>query len=165
MKMSERLERSESAGEMFEIVKECVKNSIDKERAGLMLGLSDMGFTQKGFVGAYHPMGTNIIVMNKTILRRIAKADPKFVKPYTFHILLHEYLHTLGVLDEARTKMLTHMISKENFGDRHMVTKISKDFGNLLPKIIGRDAGMVEKPNLSDFTLVEGFEKDIGYIG
>lgn len=166
MDSAERLEGAEGIAEVFEIVKDAVRATLNRERAGLMLGLSDMGFASNGFIGAYHPVGSNVIVMNKTILKRIARVDPEFVKPYTFHILLHEYLHTLGVLDEARTRLLTYAVCRENFGEEHIVTKISKNLENLLPKILGRDAlKPLEKPNPFEVTLVEGFESDTNYIG
>ncbi len=164
MEFAERLERANNVAEIFEITKDAVRATLNRERAGLMLGMSEMGLTRSGFIGAYHPVGSNVIVMNKTILKRIAKADPELVKPYTFHILLHEYLHTLGVLDEARTRLLTYAVCRENFGEEHIVTKISKNLENLLPKVLGRDTDSKEW-NPFEVTLVEGFEKDTNYIG
>lgn len=165
MDFDERLERAETIAEIFEIIKDAVRETLNRERAGLMLGLSDMGIMRNGFIGAYHPVGSNVIVMNRTILERIAKADPAFVKPYTFHILLHEYLHTIGILDEARTRLLTYEISSQAFGEDHMVTRLSKDLENLLPKVLGHDRGVPKQPDPSVVTLVDGFEKDTSYIG
>jgi predicted Zn-dependent protease with MMP-like domain len=162
MELAERLERAGNVAEIFEIVKDAVRATLNRERAGLMLGLSEMGIMPDGFVGAYHPVGSNVIVMNRTILERIAKADPSLVKPYTFHILLHEYLHTLGVLDEARTRMLTYAVCSENFGEEHMVTRFSKDLESLLPRVLGR---VPMEGNPLEVTLVEGFERDTDYIG
>ena len=164
MDFAERLERAETVAEIFEIIKDAVREALNRERAGLMLGLSDMGVMENGFIGAYHPVGSNVIVMNRTILERIAKADPSFVKPYTFHILLHEYLHTIGILDEARTRLLTCEICSQAFGEEHMVTRLSKDFEKLLPRVLGRDTGVPKQPDPS-ITLVDGFEKDTNYIG
>jgi len=52
-------------------VKEVVKKYEKRSRAGLMLGLQEMGATMQGFIGAFYPVALNIIVMNKTPLRRI----------------------------------------------------------------------------------------------
>jgi hypothetical protein len=171
MSLSDELEQADGVGEMFEVVKDAVRNSLSRERAGLMLGLSSMGFADDGFVGAYHPVGSNVIVMNRSVLERIAAADPAMVKPYTFHILLHEYLHALGVLDEARTRALTYSVCRDNFGEDHAVTMLARDFDSLLRNLLGRDERdpirrpFPKEPNPFEVTLVEGFEKDTSYIG
>ena len=99
-KFIRRFDSSESLPELFQLAKEGVKEILGKERSGLMLGMADLGMRPDWFVGAFYPVGSNIIVMNKTPLRFLEETKPKIVKPYCFHILLHEYLHSIGILDE-----------------------------------------------------------------
>ena len=94
--------------EIFEEVKQVVKKSEGRSRAGLMLGLQELGSPLNGFIGAYYPVASNIIVVNKTPIRRIIETKPELIKPYGFHILLHEYIHSLGFLDETITRHKTY---------------------------------------------------------
>ena len=125
--MSQMLEKAREVGDIFEIVKQSVRESLGRSRAGLMLGLSPLGWSPQGFVGAYHQVGSNLIVMNSSLLKRISKESPDKLKYYTYHLLLHEYLHSLGILDEGRVRAVTLMVSSEIFGEKHMVTKIAEN--------------------------------------
>ena len=116
------VEVEESLIDIFENVKDAVRKSEGRSRTGLMLGMQELGSTQNGFIGAYFPVASNIIVINKTPLRRIIETNPQLLKPYGFHVLLHEYIHALGYLDEEITKRKTYEISKENFGENHIIT-------------------------------------------
>ncbi|MFQ6061542.1 MAG: hypothetical protein ACE5KV_09700 [Thermoplasmata archaeon] len=62
-------------------------------RAGLMLGIADLGNHPRGFLGAFYPVATNIIVLNRVPLNWIKETNPELYKPYVFHVLLHEYVH------------------------------------------------------------------------
>lgn len=70
-------------------MKEVVRKATNSERAGLMLGLAEMGGNEGFWIGAFYPVGTNMIVMNKTPLRKIVETNPKLFNAYCFHILLH----------------------------------------------------------------------------
>jgi hypothetical protein len=160
----ERFGQASRVDELFEIVKDAVRETLNRERAGLMLGLSNLGIAPQGFIGGYHQMGSNAIILNSTVLKRIAKARPEMFKPYAFCVLLHEYLHTLGVLDEARTRLLTHRIADELFGEEHPVTRISRNFNDIAKEILKDQKP--EPPGNFDITFVEGFDSDeTGYIG
>ena len=93
--------------ETFEEVKSAVQQNERRSRAGLMLGLQEIGASLEGFIGAYYPIASNIIIVNKTPLRRILETDKTLLKPYIFHVLLHEYIHALGFLDEETTGQKT----------------------------------------------------------
>lgn len=165
MSFAKKLEKSESISDVFEIVKETVKKSIDRERAGLMLGLAELGVRRGWFIGAFHPVGSNIIVVNKTVLRMVEVTKPKYYNAYCFHVLLHEYLHTIGVLDEDYTRKLAYLISKNTFGELHPVTLIAQDFNRFFPEIAyaGLDMNMPERMPIE---IVEGFdESSVSYIG
>lgn len=106
----------EQMPEIFERVKEDVKKVTGKHRAGLSLGLAEMGMTPRGFIGGMHfPPGTDI-VMNRTPLRLILETQPyEVVWAYTYHILLHEYIHSLGVWEEQQCRAITLRISEKIF--------------------------------------------------
>ena len=64
------LEVEQNLIDIFENVKDAVRKSEGRSRAGLMLGIQELGSTLNGFIGAYYPVASNIIVINKTPLRR-----------------------------------------------------------------------------------------------
>ena len=84
-----RLEEAETIADVFEIVKDSVRHVIDRDRAGLMLGLADLGNVSNGFLGGYYQIASNAIIMNKNPLRRIQETNPELFKPYVFYVLLH----------------------------------------------------------------------------
>jgi hypothetical protein len=159
-----RYEKAKRVEEVFEVVKDAVRDTLNRERAGLMLGLSDLGIAQQGFIGGYHQSGSNAIILNSSVLKRISRARPEILKPYAFSVLLHEYLHTLGVLDEARTRLLTYKICSEHFGDEHPVTKLSRNFNKVAQEIVIKEGPA--PPGNYDISFVDGFDsKETGYIG
>jgi len=133
---NERLTEAESLADIFEVVKHAVRKAHKTGRAGLTLGLAELGGSEAGFVGAFYPFGSNIIVMNKTPLRRIRSSQPQLYKPYSFLILLHEYLHSLGYIDEELVREMAYKISLKLFGGEHLVTKIAEDLERFLPELI-----------------------------
>ncbi|MFQ5814959.1 MAG: hypothetical protein ACE5G7_00490 [Candidatus Hydrothermarchaeaceae archaeon] len=134
-RFSMRLEEADGIADVFEVVKDAVWKSLRKSRAGLNLGLAELGGQENFFIGAFYPVGSNIIVMNRTPLRRITETDYALSKPYSFHILLHEYLHALGYLDEDTARGLTHRISEETMGASHAATLMAKDLSRFFPNL------------------------------
>ncbi len=93
-------------------------------------------------LGAYHGVGTNQIVMNRTLLDRIVGAGhPRsHINAFVYSILLHEYLHSLGIVDESEVRRLVNEISLKAFGPDHPASSIaSKGPWSLL-----REVGFVE---------------------
>jgi len=159
----ERYEEIEDFQEIFSLVKEGVQEVTGRSRAGLMLGLADLGVKQNGFIGAFYPVGTNVIVLNKTPLKMIEAQKPDMLKPYVFHVLMHEYLHTLGVLNERHTELFTMKINEKIFGEEHPVTRMSFDFDRLFPNVVMPEIGM-QLPTSPNIELVDDFER-MNYIG
>jgi hypothetical protein len=123
MDFAKRLEESESFAEIFDLVKKSVQETMDKRRDGLMLALQDLPED----LGAYYGLGSNFIVMNKALLEKFNAAyNEKDTKAYVFSILMHEYLHSLGYVDEEFARALTYQISKSVLGEDHMSTRIAK---------------------------------------
>jgi hypothetical protein len=134
VKVQVELETSENFGDIFEIVKKSVKQQLGIERAGLMLVLADLPM----HLGAFHGVGTNQIVMNRVLLDRIVAAGhPRsHINAFVYSILLHEYLHSLGVIDESEVRRLVNEISLNTFGSDHPAFTIaSKGPWSLLREI------------------------------
>jgi len=123
--LAEKLDNSENFGDVFEIVKRSVKEQLGKERAGLMLVLADLPMN----LGAFHGVGTNSIVMNRALLDRIVKGGNSRVQvnSFVYSILLHEYIHSLGVVDEKEVRGLVRDVSLKTFGDDHPASKVAAE--------------------------------------
>ena len=161
----EALEQAQNISEIFEIVKDVVRDFIGRERSGLMLGLSELGGRPGMFIGAFYPVGSNLIVMNKTPLRIVQNFKPELFNSYCFHILLHEYLHTIGLLDEEYNRQITALISERAFGKNHPVTIIAKDFNRMFPEIVYASIGWRPARQLK-IEIVENFDNEnLSYIG
>src|SRR5210317_1362001 len=59
-----KIEDAEGFSGIWEIVKDTVKVSLGKHRRGMLLFLDDMPLQ----LGAYHQLGTNNIVLNRTLV-------------------------------------------------------------------------------------------------
>ena len=127
-----------------------------------MLAFQDLGVHPHGFIGAFHPVGSNAIVMNKAILKIIEHQKPSLLKPYVFHVLMHEYLHTLGVLNERHTELFTYDVNLQLFGRDHETTKMSFNFDRILPEIIL--PGFALMPRERTIDILNDFEAT-SYIG
>ena len=151
-------EINQSLIEAFEEVKKAVQKNEGRSRAGLMLGLQEIGASLDGFIGAYYPIASNIIIVNKTPLRRILETDRALLQPYTFNILLHEYIHTLGYLDEKITEQKTYEISKKQFGEHHIVTELSTNIRKYFPNLVYPIYGWFPQKDIPKIELIQGFD-------
>ncbi|KCZ72421.1 hypothetical protein ANME2D_00848 [Candidatus Methanoperedens nitroreducens] len=153
-----RFENSRTLADIFEVVKASVWESMEKKsRGGLMLGLANLGNHPQGFLGAFYPVGSNIIVLNKVPLRRIKETDPRLYKPYIFHVLLHEYLHSLGYLDESAVRQKVYEITRNTFGEDHLATRMAADTTTFYKNLVYPDA--VWKADDMGLELVDGFDR------
>ena len=120
---SERLDQCQDFGDVFELVKKSAEHSLGRRRAGLMLYLARL----PKHIGAFHTMGTNGIVMNRTTLDMVTHGARSLreINSYVYSILLHEYLHTLGYTEEEDVRKLVYDVSLETFGPDHPATKIA----------------------------------------
>lgn len=155
-KYEDPLDACENYSEIFELVKKVVKSTLNMYRVGLMLVLADLPTG----VGAFYTLGSNTIVMNRKLIRLFDKSDPKHKKEFTFLVLLHEYLHTLGLTDEAKVRELTHRIIIEYFGMEHSLAEIAeKGPFSIMPKPQHHTYASEGYPE-----LIKDFEKSQPYI-
>ena len=154
-----RLEDAKSYGEVWEIVKDCVEFSLHRRRGGMMLFLDDLPIQ----LGAYHPLGTNNIVLNRRLVQ-IVEASVKsrrLVNALVYNLLLHEYLHALGKYSEMEVRPLVYDIARKCFGEDYVVTVIAKKSPWVLLKGIPFEAVNAPKRVME---IVKDFEKTDKYI-
>ena len=79
---------------VWKIVKQTVKVTLGKHRKGMLLFLDDLPL----HLGAYHQLGTNNIVLNRSLVNIVESVtkSKKLVNAFVYSILTHEYLHALG---------------------------------------------------------------------
>lgn len=138
----DKLDVAESFNDVFEIVKKSVEESIGLHRAGLTLVLVEL----PNYVGAYHQLGSNAIVMNKTLLNAVASLakSRRECNSYTYMILLHEYLHSLGYVEEEEVRPLVNSITRKAFGEHHVAAQMaSQPLTSLYPELRHLGSGRV----------------------
>ena len=133
--LTESLDACEDFGDVFQLVKKSAERSLGQRRAGLMLYLARL----PKHIGAFHTVGTNGIVMNRNTLDVITHGARSLreINSYVYSILLHEYLHALGYIEERDVRKLVYDVSFETFGPDHPATQIaSKGPGAIFPDIV-----------------------------
>jgi hypothetical protein len=159
----ELLTKTKDLADIFEVVKEAVRVKLGVSRAGLMLGLADLGGDNSSFIGGMYPVASNIIIVNKGPLERVRSSSPELYKAYVFHILLHEYVHSIGYIDEGLARRTTLDTSTGLFGREHLVTKLAEDISQFLPMF----TYPVPRPMPEDLQLelVKNFDRSsVNYI-
>ena len=149
--------------DIFERIKEDVRRVYGRHRAGLSLGLVEMGMSRGGFIGGMHFHPGTDIVMNKTPLKIILREQPhEIVWAYTYHILLHEYIHSLGIIDEHQCRIITLKISEEIFGDsNHPAIILAKNgIGTYFPNLSLIYAPPDLKPDGIPIEYIDEFDKE-----
>ena len=149
--------------EIFETVKKDVKKIFGRHRAGLSLGLVEMGMSRGGFIGGMHFYPGTDIVMNKSPLKKILESQPyEIVWAYTYHILLHEYIHSLGVIDERKCRTITLNISEEIFKDKnHPALELARNgIGVFIPDLKIIYVPPERRPDGMPIEYVRKFDKE-----
>jgi hypothetical protein len=149
-----RIDEAEGFSGVWEIVKETVKASLGEQRLGMLLFLDDLPL----HLGAYHPLGTNNIVLNRSLINIVEAVtkSKKLVNAFVYSLLTHEYLHALGHVSESEVHSLVYDVSKTCFGDDHIVTTLAeKSPWTLLKGIPLRGMTMSKKA----MEIVKDFEK------
>jgi len=113
MSNSNKLSYLKDFNEVFEFVKFSVNSAYKMKRAGLSLMLHRMPTR----VGAYHILGSNVIAVNRFVLDLVKKYSTSNdeYNSYLFMVLLHEYLHSFGILDEYKVRWMSVELCKKFF--------------------------------------------------
>jgi hypothetical protein len=118
-----RLTHVKDFNETFELVKSAVDAKFKMHRAGLSLILQVLP-TQ---LGAYHILGSNMIIVNKRILDIIkSKKSMLEYNAYLFVVLCHEYLHSFGIMDENQVRKMTYDLCEYLLGENHPSTLMAR---------------------------------------
>ena len=144
---------------IFSLVRKAVKSTTGKERVGLGLALADL----PAQLGAFWEVGGNYIVMNRNLLDalKVANRSGTEVNSFVFVILTHEYLHSLGVLDENKARELTARICATIFKEGHPAFEIgTKDPWQVYPFLMNIPNG-----NGGNLKFINNFDSDtVSYI-
>lgn len=163
MEIDERIANTRNFSQIFDLVKEVVMDHTGLEQAGLMVGVADLGMATNGFVGAFYSLNANTIVINKRPIESLLKRNPDIFKYYLFHLLLHEYVHSIGVYDEQMTRQLVYEICNAYFGGEHILTELSTGMEKFLPNFIYPGADF--NPPVFDLQYLPGIDrKNTSYI-
>lgn len=149
--------------EIFEKVKKDVRDVLGLHRAGLSLGLVELGMFRGGFIGGMHFFPGTEIVMNKSPLKVILESHTyEIIWAYTYHILLHEYIHSLGILDEYQCREITLKVTEEIFKEHdHPALIIAKNgIGTFIPKLNLIYLPPERKPEGIFIEYVHGFDRE-----
>lgn len=155
----DRLDNAASYGEVWEIVKDTVKFNLHKRRNAMMLFLDDLPIQ----LGAYHSIGTNNIVLNRTLVQIVEATieSKRVVNALVYNLLVHEYLHALGDYSEVDVRRLVYEVAKKCFGEDHVATVVAKKSPWTLLKGIPLEAVNAPKRVME---IVKDFEKSDKYI-
>lgn len=103
-------------------------------------------------------LGSNAIVMNSYLLgavKKIASSTEEY-NSYMFMVLAHEYLHSLGVVDENTVRQMTYDLCRWMLGDDHTATKMAKeDPSTLYPEL----KFLMQSRFSREFQVIRNFDK------
>lgn len=148
---------------IFGMVKAAVEGVMGSRRAGLSLGLADLPLS----IGALHQLGSNFIIVNKILLNHVLDAcDRRLANAYIFHVLLHEYVHSLGVADERETDALVLGVTEAVLGRNHPAYAIAaRGIVSLICRI-GVPAAAAAQRGMGTISVVDDFEtENLNYFG
>ena len=126
------LDRPADYDAIFRVVRNAVRQVLGIERPGLGLGLSDL----PPQLGAYWQVTGNLIVLNEGLveaMRANAQSSTE-LNSFVYVILAHEYLHSLGYLDERSVREVTARVTRTALGPDHPATRMAEgDLWRLYP--------------------------------
>ena len=138
--------------DVFELVKSAVDAKFKMHRAGLSLVLQVLP-TQ---LGAYHILGSNII-MKKRILDIIkSKKSLLEYNAYLFMVLCHEYLHSFGIIDENQVRKMTLNLCYSLLGKDHPSSLMAQfQPWKIFPELQLYQSNTIEKT----YEIIKNFDK------
>lgn len=153
------LDNAKSYAQVWQIVKDTVEFSLGKKGGSLMLFLDDLPLQ----LGAYYPIGTNNIVLNRALMDLVEASikSKSTVNALVYNLLIHEYLHALGQLSEIEVRRMVIEIAGKCFGEEHTATELARKSPWVLLKDI--PLGQITAPKRV-MEIVRDFEKTGRYI-
>jgi hypothetical protein len=154
-----RLDSAASYSDVWELVKDTVHYVLHERRSSMMLFLDDLPVQ----LGAYHPLGTNNIVLNRVLVQIVEAAvkNKVTVNALVYNLLVHEYLHALGEVSEAKVRQSVVKVCRKSFGDDYVATQLAIKSPWALLKGIPLEGVNVPKRVME---IVKDFEKSDRYI-
>ena len=152
----ENLLKLNDFNEAFELVKLAVNTKFKIDRAGLSLILQGLPTN----LGAYHILGSNIIVINRLILSAIKRyKSVNDYNSYLFVVLAHEYLHSFGITEELLVRQMTYELCRSLLGKKHPASIIAKEDASTLD-FTWTNWNLLRQYNIdTNFEIVKNFDK------
>jgi hypothetical protein len=149
----DKLQNLRGFDDAFELVKLVVEQKFSMHRAGLCLVLQGL----PGNLGAYHVLGSNMIIVNKRILGLIKgiKTTEQY-NSYLFTVLTHEYLHSFGITSEFRVRNMTFEICRSFLGENHPATIMAR----YEPWSVFPELGALQNSFDRKFEFIKEFDKN-----
>ena len=164
MDYEKKLKNAKTIADIFEIVKLMTREYLGVEQAGLLIGVTDLGSHAQGFVGAFYSLYANTIIINKRPLARILQTNPPLYNYYLFHVMLHEYIHSIGSFDEGQARQLVYEISSHYFGNNHLITQLATNIQSFMPNLTYPASGF-QPPADINIEFITGIDrKNTNYI-
>src|SRR5215212_1865458 len=144
--------------EAFELVKMAVDTKFKMHRAGLGLVLQGLPTN----LGAYHVLGSNMIIINRRILDIIRKRKShEEYNSYLFMVLAHEYLHSFGIVEELQVRSMTYDVCKSLLGENHLACIMAR----YQPWAVFPELNLYQNSNNDDSTNTnDGFERSFEIV-
>ena len=153
MSVARRLSECTDFRCVFRLVKQCVREVLGRERAGVSLALVEL---PASIAAASMPDGT--IILNRTLLRALGESLSRVeFNAYLFYVLLHEYLHTLGYVSDEVVEELAAEVCSEKLGRNHLSTKIAVDGLRVVLAKLRR----IPSPSGSGVEVVLGIDSEV----
>ena len=122
--VASKLRGCRSIHEVLELVRRCVREVLGLSRGGIMLGLQDLPLS----VLSYHPLGSNIIVLNRRALLLTASMarDSEVLASVLFYAILREYLRSLGIVDGRLLRRYAAEVCERALGEDHPASVMAR---------------------------------------
>jgi hypothetical protein len=158
----QELDNAKNYAEVWQIVKGTVEYAMCKRRSHMMLFLDNLPLQ----LGAYYPVGTNNIVLNRALVDVVeTKITSKVtINALVYNLLLHEYLHALGELSEVAVRQQVVEVAKKSFGEEHQATVLARKSPWILLKDLPLGTIASSQAFRGNMEIVKDFEGTGKYI-
>ena len=115
------------------------------------------------FIGGMHFYPGHEIVMNKSPLKIILESQSyEIIWAYTYHKLLHEYIHSLGKIEEYQCREITLKVTEEIFKETdHPAMILAKNgIGAFIPNLKIIYVPPERRPEGIPIEYVHGFDRE-----